>query len=59
MATFTSLSRFLGVDVPQPEPGYTRSRRGALLPVCEICGAVVAFESQRAHTEWHRDTRTG
>jgi len=45
---------YLGLGRPAPEAGYGTNERAGAMPVCEICGALVAIESQRLHTDWHR-----
>lgn len=57
MAVFTKVREFLGLDAVRVLSGYQLNSRGPRLPVCETCGAVVAFEGQRPHTDWHRDKR--
>ena len=36
------------------QSGYVRNERVSM-PVCQECGAVVAYESQSRHTAWHDD----
>ena len=49
-----TVSSFFGTAPAQLLDGFTRSERGVRLPVCRRCGALVAYETQRTHVDWHR-----
>ena len=48
------LPEFLGMTRAEMQSGYVRNERVSM-PVCQECGAVVAYESQSRHTAWHDD----
>ncbi len=54
MSIVQRVLRFLGLDRPTLEDGFTLDERGSRAPVCDTCGAVVAYQSQTVHTRWHR-----
>lgn len=45
--------KYFGVDSVTILEGFDTTSRGARLPVCRQCGALVAYETQRAHLDWH------
>ncbi|MGJ9412985.1 hypothetical protein ACHAAC_09785 [Aeromicrobium sp. CF4.19] len=57
MSVITTLREFLGMDAATVLAGYELSSRGVRLPACEVCGAVVAYETQQAHLDWHARRR--
>lgn len=53
MSTFSRAQEWLGLDSGQRLSGFQLNSRGPRLPVCDICGALVAFEGQVRHIAWH------
>ncbi len=43
----------LGLDQPRLLDGFTSNPRAGAMPVCSTCGALVSFESQQPHRDWH------
>lgn len=33
--------------------GFQRNQRGGAMPVCQVCGALVTYETQQLHLDWH------
>lgn len=48
-----SILVFLGLSRPVLQPGFQPNERAGSMPVCQVCGASVAFESQQLHKDWH------
>lgn len=53
MGVVHSILKYLGLDQPAVEAGFTRDDRGDRGPVCGTCGVLVAYQGQAAHTRWH------
>lgn len=53
-----SFREYLGLTRAELKSGYSRNERGNM-PVCQQCGALVAYESQSRHTAWHRGISDG
>ena len=53
-----SIREYLGLTRAELMPGYLRNEKGNM-PVCQQCGALVAFESQSRHTAWHEGVPDG
>lgn len=53
MSVFSRAQEWLGLDSGQLMGGFQLNARGPRLPVCDICGAMVAFEGQSRHLAWH------
>lgn len=47
------LADALGLDQQKVHDGFTVSQRAGAMPVCRECGALVAYETQQLHTQWH------
>ncbi|MGY1855288.1 hypothetical protein [Modestobacter sp. SYSU DS0290] len=56
MGALQTARTYLGTGRAPVIEGFTRSSRGVRLPVCRRCGALVAYETQRAHLDWHAST---
>lgn len=54
-----SIREYLGLTRAELMSGYIRNERAGSMPVCQQCGALVAFESQDRHTAWHEDGSNG
>ncbi|WP_156364908.1 MULTISPECIES: hypothetical protein [unclassified Aeromicrobium] len=54
MGVFSRTSAFFGVDRVAVLAGFRLTTRGVRMPTCLTCGAVVAYESQAEHSEWHQ-----
>lgn len=57
MNIFKLLRETTGLDSVQTHDGYTQNLRAGQMPVCDRCGALVTYETQPTHTEWHKQTR--
>lgn len=53
MSLFSSVQKFLGLDTPARLGGYRFNTRSGSMPVCERCGAMVSYDTQQLHTDWH------
>lgn len=53
-----SLREFFGLTRAELLSGYDRNEKGSM-PVCQECGALVAYESQARHTAWHDGASRG
>ncbi|MGL5406657.1 MAG: hypothetical protein ACRDAX_07755 [Propionibacteriaceae bacterium] len=45
---------FLGMSTPPLEENFAKNPRGKM-PACKRCGALVTYESQQLHNQWHTD----
>lgn len=54
LGVFSRTSAFFGVDRVAVLAGFRLTTRGVRMPTCLTCGAVVAYESQAEHSEWHQ-----
>lgn len=52
-----SIRKYLGLVQPLPHPEFQPNRRAGAMPVCQRCGALVAYESQQLHLSWHDSQR--
>ncbi|MDO5745039.1 MAG: hypothetical protein Q4P23_11285 [Micrococcaceae bacterium] len=53
MTAFARIREYLGLDKPVIHNEFRANARTGTMPVCRHCGALVAFESQELHTDWH------
>ncbi|WP_232549274.1 hypothetical protein [Propioniciclava soli] len=54
MGMLRSSATWLGLTSPPLLPGFKRSGIGDRQPYCLTCGAVIAWEGQQRHQDWHR-----
>ncbi|WP_188109300.1 hypothetical protein [Paeniglutamicibacter gangotriensis] len=53
MSFLTNAQKFLGLETPVMLRGYRSNSRSGNMPTCERCGAMVSYETQQLHTDWH------
>ncbi len=48
------VQKYFGLDKTTIASGFRANTRAGNMPVCERCGALVSYDAQQLHTDWHK-----